>query len=196
MISTGRPTTSTRSFDFRAPPQSSNREQPTVPCGDDVVCPRVANAVLGDEPAALRDLARVREVTASYPTADNGTALRIAARALEGEIALRCGEPEEAILHFREAARLEDELTCNEPPTWYYPMRHSLGVALPAANRPVEAERISREDLKRFPGDGGSLFGLLQSLERQGRTTEARKVRTEFTRAWAGTDIVLPASRL
>ncbi|MBC7896301.1 MAG: hypothetical protein H7066_12875 [Cytophagaceae bacterium] len=155
----------------------------------------VAHAALGEEAAARRDLARVREAAAAYTAGDNGTALRIAVQALEGEIALRCGEAEAAIPHFREAARLEDGLTYNEPPTWYYPIRHSLGVALLAAKRPVEAERIYREDLKRFPGNGWSLLGLTQSLERQGREAEARKVRAEFKRAWKDADVILPASR-
>lgn len=156
----------------------------------------VAHAALGDEAAASRDLARLRAVTASYATNDLGTALRIAVKALEGEIALRCGEAAEAIAHFREAVRLEDGMTYNEPPTWYYPMRQSLGVALLAANRPGEAERAYREDLKRFPANGWSLFGLAQSLERQGRGSEARAVKAEFARAWAGADILLTASRL
>jgi Flp pilus assembly protein TadD len=138
----------------------------------------------------------VREAAAAYTAGgDNGTALRIAVRALEGEIALRCGDPGEAVTHFRDAATLEDGLTYNEPPTWYYPIRHSLGAALLAARRPAEAERAYREDLKRFPANGWSLFGLAQSLERQGREVEARKVRAEFKRAWKGADVILTTSR-
>ena len=155
----------------------------------------VAHAALGDEKVARRDLERLRGVAASYTTGDLATALQIAIRALEGEIALRRKRPEEAVERFREAAQLEDGLTYNEPPTWYYPIRHSLGLALLAAGKPREAERVYREDLERFPRNGWSLFGLAQSLERQGKTDEARRVRAEFAEAWKGADVRLTGSR-
>ena len=155
----------------------------------------VAHAALGDEKAARRDLERLRGVAASYTAGDLATALQIAMRALEGEIALRGKRPQEAVERFREAARLEDGLTYNEPPTWYYPIRHSLGLALLAAGKPLEAERVYREDLERFPRNGWSLFGLAQSLERQGKADEARRVRAEFAEAWKGADVQLTGSR-
>lgn len=156
----------------------------------------VAHAALGDGAAAARALQRVREVAVSYPTNDNGTALKIAVHALQGEIALRGKRAEEAVGHFREAARLEDGLTYNEPPTWYYPMRHSLGLALLAANQSKEAERVYREDLERFPRNGWSLYGLAQALERQGNATEARRVRAEFEAVWKQADVKLTGSRM
>ena len=156
----------------------------------------VALAATARAPEARRALARLRTIAAAYPSNDNGTALRIAVRALEGEIALRCGTAADAVRHFRAAAALEDGLTYNEPPTWYYPIRHSLGAALLAAGQPVEAERVYREDLQRFPENGWSLFGLAQALERQGRTNDAKQVKDAFARAWTRSDIRLTASRL
>jgi tetratricopeptide (TPR) repeat protein len=155
----------------------------------------VAHAALGDEKAAWRDHERLRGVAASYTAGDLATALQIAMLALDGEIALRGKRPQEAIERFSEAARLEDGLTYNEPPTWYYPIRHSLGLALLAAGKPREAERVYREDLERFPRNGWSLFGLAQSLDRQGKADEARRVRAEFAEAWRGADVQLTASR-
>ena len=155
----------------------------------------VAHAALGDEKSARRDLERLRGIAASYTAGDNATALQIAIRALDGEIALRGKRPQEAVERFREAARLEDGLTYNEPPTWYYPIRHSLGLALLGAGKPEEAERAYREDLERFPRNGWSLFGLAQSLERQGKADEARRVRAEFAEAWKGADVQLSGSR-
>jgi tetratricopeptide (TPR) repeat protein len=156
----------------------------------------VANAALGDGAAAGRDLRRLRQIAAAFPTNDNGTALKIAVHALQGEIALRGKRAQEAVGHFREAARLEDGLTYTEPPTWYYPIRHSLGLALLAANQGKEAERVYREDLERFPRNGWSLLGLAQALERQGNSTEALRVRTEFEAAWKKADVKLTGSRM
>ena len=156
----------------------------------------VAHAALGDAVAAARALQRLRDVAASYPATDNGTALNIAVHALQGEIALRGKRPQDAVAHFRDAVRLEDGLTYNEPPTWYYPIRHSLGVALLAANQAKEAERVYREDLERFPRNGWSLFGLAQALERQGNASDARRVRAEFESVWQEADVRLTGSRM
>lgn len=155
----------------------------------------VAHAALGDAAAAQRALSRLREITSSYAVNDNGTALKIAVLALQGEIALRGNRAADAVEYFRQAAKLEDGLTYNEPPTWYYPIRHSLGAAALAANRPQDAERAYREDLERFPLNGWSLFGLAQSLDRQGRGEEARRVRAELERAWQHADVRLAGSR-
>ena len=123
------------------------------------------------------------------------TNLQIATHALLGEIAARRGGLEESIAHFREAMKIEDDQLYTEPPDWYYPIRHSLAAVLLRAGRAVEAERLYREDLKRFPENGWSLFGLAQALRAQGKTSEAADVDTRFAHAWAGADVTLTASR-
>jgi tetratricopeptide (TPR) repeat protein len=155
----------------------------------------VAHAATGDARSARNDLTRLLAIASAYPRNGNGTALQIAVRALQGEIALRSGSAAEAVGHFSEAAMLEDQLSYNEPPTWYYPIRQSLGAALLAANDAKGAERAYREDLARFPKNGWSLFGLAQALERQGKTVEAKRVRAAFASAWQHADVKLTSSR-
>jgi len=99
------------------------------------------------------------------------------------------------VKYFRQAVEIEDALLYEEPPLWYYPIRHSLGRALLEAGRPAEAERAYREDLDRFPHNGWSLFGLMKSLETQGRKSEAAQVRARFREAWKHADVELMASR-
>src|SRR5438093_266320 len=123
------------------------------------------------------------------------TNLQIATHALLGEIAARQGALEEGIAHFREAMKIEDDQLYTEPPDWYYPIRHSLAAILLRAGQPVEAERLYREDLKRFPESGWSLFGLAQALRAQGKSAAAADVDARFARAWAGADVTLTASR-
>lgn len=123
------------------------------------------------------------------------TNLQIATHALLGEIAARRGALEEGIAHFREAMKIEDEQLYTEPPDWYYPIRHSLAAVMLQAGGAVEAERLYREDLKRFPESGWSLFGLAQALRAQGKTAEAADLDARFARAWAGADVTLTASR-
>ena len=123
------------------------------------------------------------------------TNLQIATHALLGEIAARRGALEEGIAHFRDAMTIEDDQLYTEPPDWYYPIRLSLAAVLLQAGGAVEAERLYREDLKRFPDVGWSLFGLAQALRAQGKRAEAADVDARFARAWAGADVTLTASR-
>lgn len=137
----------------------------------------------------------VSRIAAAFPTGDNKTALLIAERALAGEIDLRRGALSSAIRSFQSAVHLEDGMLYAEPPTWYYPMRHSLGKALLLAGRYQEAEAVYRRDLERFPENGWSLFGLSQALKGRGKTREAQQVLERFKRAWAKADVKLTASR-
>src|SRR2546430_7667004 len=82
-----------------------------------------------------------------------------------------------------------------ERPDGYPRTRHSLAAVLLRAGQPVEAEQLYREDLKRFPESGWSLFGLAQALRAQGKSAAAADVDARFTRAWGGADVTLTASR-
>jgi hypothetical protein len=90
----------------------------------------------------------------------------------------------------------QDLLVYDEPPTWYYPVRETLGAALLASGRAPEAERVFRDDLAINPGNGRSLFGLWKALAAQGRTADAAKARAAFRRAWANADVLLRLDRL
>jgi tetratricopeptide (TPR) repeat protein len=103
---------------------------------------------------------------------------------------------DEATRAFKEAAvRQQDELQYEEPPPWYYPVRQSLGAVLLQAGRAEEAEAVYREDLKRNPENGWSLYGLLRSLQAQKKKEEAAEAEQRFRKAWARADVKLTASR-
>ena len=93
------------------------------------------------------------------------------------------------------AATIEDAGLYFEPPKWYYPIRHSLGAALLKAGQNREAEQVYREDLRRFPDNGWSLFGLSQALRAQGKTKEAAAADASFKKAWVDADVKLTVSR-
>jgi hypothetical protein len=82
-----------------------------------------------------------------------------------------------------------------EPPAWFYPVRHNLGAALLEADQPAEAEAVYREDLRQYPNNGWSLFGLAESLRAQDKTAEATEVEQQFRLAWQYADVTLTASR-
>lgn len=118
--------------------------------------------------------------------------LKIASEVLAGELAAKQGNYPEAIAHLETAVNLEDQLKYDEPETWYYPVRQSLGAILLQANRAAEAETVYREDLKHHPENGWSLFGLAQSLRAQGKIEAAAAVQKRFEKAWQSADITLP----
>jgi tetratricopeptide (TPR) repeat protein len=115
---------------------------------------------------------------------------------LEGELAYRKGNLDEAAAKLREAAKKEDFLKYDEPPDWTVPSRHALGAVLLEAKRPADAEAAYREDLVRYPENGWSLYGLANALDAQGKTAEAKTVRARFEKAWERADVKLPASCL
>jgi hypothetical protein len=120
--------------------------------------------------AAESDLARVQAARDDKAAASqrlefntSGQVLGIAAEVLAGHIAQAKGDLPLAIDQLRKAARREDELVYGEPPEWSVPVRQELGRVLAAAGRYADAERVFREDLKRFPRNTWSLEGLQQA---------------------------------
>lgn len=124
-----------------------------------------------------------------------GGLLSIAEEILTGEIAARQGDYSGAIGHLERAVRLEDGLLYNEPPDWYFPVRHVLGALLLEAGLPAQAEVVYWEDLRRNPENGFSLFGLNQSLEAQGKAEAAAVINDRLRQAWKDADVELTTSR-
>jgi len=151
---------------------------------------------------AVKEQASVTTIAAAMPPdrilGDNTPAvglLNLAANTLAGEITAKRSQTDEAIRFLEEAVRIQDGLPYTEPPPWYYPVRQSLGAILLAAGRAKEAEMVYREDLKRNPENGWSLYGLRQSLRAQKKISEVLAVNKRFHKAWARADIKLTASR-
>jgi len=124
-----------------------------------------------------------------------GTLLTIAGELLHGEILARQSDFHNAIAHIERAIRLEDTLRYNEPPSWYFPVRHVLGAMLLEAGFPAEAESVYWDDLKRYPHNGFSLFGLVQALETQDKVEMAAIAKARFDQAWSAADVTLRSSR-
>jgi predicted Zn-dependent protease len=70
-----------------------------------------------------------------------------------------------------------------------------LGAILLKANHPIEAEQVYRQELKSYPNNGWSLYGLAQSLQAQGKSEEAKVVQTQFKEAWKYADVAIQTSR-
>lgn len=117
--------------------------------------------------------------------------LKIAEHVLEARIAAAKGERKAAVNFWREAVAAQDQLNYDEPPGWYYPVRESLGAALLLKGDAAEAEQVFRKDLEENPKNGRSLFGLAESLKKQGKLQEAKQAQAEFDAAWKNADTKL-----
>jgi tetratricopeptide (TPR) repeat protein len=149
---------------------------------------------LGDadkEWQAFRDLQKMVPEGAMYGPRNSARAvLGIAEKMLVAQITLAAdpGRAKMAIDYLREATAGEDALNYHEPSDWYLHVRESLGGALLRSGNAAEAEKVFRADLERNRRNGRSLFGLMKSLEAQGKAYEAQMVRQQFEAAWRNAD--------
>jgi hypothetical protein len=115
----------------------------------------------------------------------------VLAMASETLAARLAASPAEAVPHWQRAVEMQDALTYDEPPAWYYPLRESWGAAVLRAGKAADAEKVFREGVKRSPRNGRMLFGLLESLKAQQKTEDAGWVQREFDAVWAKADVKL-----
>ncbi|MBI5915341.1 MAG: tetratricopeptide repeat protein [Bacteroidetes bacterium] len=146
----------------------------------------------GDFEASRRELAEVERL--EKDTSITGLTIwgfnkltdvtRIARHVLGGDIARRQGKFDASADLLRQAVAFEDQLQYQEPPDWFFSVRHLLGHVLFRAGKFAEAEAIYRQDLKKWKENGWALMGLYQCLKQQRKTDEARAVKARFDKAW------------
>jgi tetratricopeptide (TPR) repeat protein len=160
-----------------------------------------AHLRLGHPDSALSYAALVDSLARSVPdsiTFRGHTAARllgITGRLLRGEMQRQDAQQATAISSFERAVAIEDSLIYDEPEPLNFTARDWLGAALLEAQRPADAERVYREALADHPNNGWALFGLAQSLDAQGKATEASATSAQFDRAWSRADTWLRSSR-
>jgi tetratricopeptide (TPR) repeat protein len=140
------------------------------------------------EQAQFEKFRKTLDRSIPWSTNKTGDVMDLASVVLEARIQT---SPALAIPMWKRAVAIQDQLAYDEPPTWYYPVRESLGAALLLAGDAPSAETVFREGLRRSPNNGRMLFGLLESLKAQGKTDQAGWVEQEFNTAWNGADIQL-----
>jgi hypothetical protein len=100
---------------------------------------------------------------------------------LKGQLATSATD---AVPHLEAAVAAQDAFHYDEPAPIPWSVRETLGAVLLKAGKNADAEKVFRADLERNPRSGRSLYGLLKSLEGQGRTAEAAIVKREADTAW------------
>lgn len=151
---------------------------------------------------ARRELAEVNRAARSGSMQDKyvgfapvPAVLGVAADVLEATIASAGGEHDLAVTRLDRAVRIQDGFRYNEPPDWYFPVRHYLGAALLDAGRAAEAETVYWQDLERNPDNGYAWLGLQQALAAQGKAEQAAWAAARLAHAWRDADVKLSSSR-
>ncbi|MEH1834267.1 MAG: hypothetical protein V7L29_19880 [Nostoc sp.] len=148
---------------------------------------KAATGKLEDAASESRALLVAKQVIPTEATIGFSLASRIldiASKVLDAKIAKEKHNYESAIKLLEKAVVAEDALDYLEPPDWYFPTRESLGSVLLAKGDYGEAEKVFRADLKKYPHNGRSLFGLQATLQAQGKNQVAQVVKAELETAW------------
>lgn len=120
--------------------------------------------------------------------------VQIAEKVLAGEIAAKRGQFDTSVSLLKKAVQTEDNLNYNEPPDWFFSVRHHLGAVLLKAGKYKEAEKVYREDLQIWKKNGWALIGLYNALVLQKKDVQAQSVKSDFDKAWQYADVQLVSS--
>ncbi|NVJ99387.1 MAG: hypothetical protein HWE25_14630 [Alphaproteobacteria bacterium] len=123
------------------------------------------------EKAAIDALMADEKITgAGIPAA---SILKLASLTIEGKLAMKAGQFDNAVSHFTEAVKVQDSMGYTEPPFWYYAAEQSLGAALFEAGRYDAAADAFMASLVRHPNSAWSLYGLMRVQEAMGQAGDA-----------------------
>ncbi len=120
----------------------------------------------------------------------------IASKTLEGEIYGKEKNYPKAISLLKEAVAKEDALNYDEPPDWFFSVRHHLGAVLIDSGKFQEAAKVYQEDLKTYRDNGWALKGLMNAYEKLGDKKNYNLTKIRFETAWKYADIKINTSRI
>ncbi|HYE18111.1 MAG TPA: hypothetical protein VEA69_06690 [Tepidisphaeraceae bacterium] len=120
-----------------------------------------------------------------------GQMIQIARHVLAGKLAAARNDTAAAKAEYEKAIALQDVMNYEEPPSWPWPVRETLGAHLLKTGDPAAAEAVFREDLKRTLNNPRSMLGLSESLKARGKHVDAETERKKFDAAWRDADMKL-----
>ena len=115
---------------------------------------------------------------------------------MEGEIAAKNLNYDTAIQKLTRAVEIEDSLNYNEPPDWFFSVRHNLATVLIEAGSLEDAIEVLQQDLKNFPENGWALSGLTRPYHDTEQELLWNEYKERFFRAWEHADVALKHSKV
>ncbi len=120
----------------------------------------------------------------------------IASKTLDGEIHAKEKDDATAIALLSAAIEQEDALNYNEPPDWFFSVRHHLGAVLVESGKFRDALKVYEQDLQLYPENGWALRGMMNAFEKLGDRKNYDKTKARFERAWKYADVNINHSRI
>jgi tetratricopeptide (TPR) repeat protein len=85
-------------------------------------------------------------------------------------------------------------LNYNEPPDWFFSVRHHLGAIQLDAGQYQDAIKTYKQDLENLPKNGWALKGLSAAYSKLGDLSSQNETENRFNNAWMTSDIELNSS--
>lgn len=156
----------------------------------------------GDTKAAKNELQALEKIAAKETLKDITIwdintvyeLVQIAHKVLKAEVLSQESKYSESISLLKEAVALEDGLNYNEPPDWFFSVRHYLGAVQLEAGHYQDAIETYKQDLDRLPKNGWALKGLGLAYSKLGDLTHQKETENHFKEAWMTADIELTSS--
>jgi tetratricopeptide (TPR) repeat protein len=120
--------------------------------------------------------------------------VQIGEKVLRSEILAKEKKYPQSIALLKEAIEIEDNLNYNEPPDWFFSVRHNLGAVQLKAGNYEDAIVTYQNDLQRLPKNGWALKGLSIAYTNLRDLTKIKEMEERFVQAWATADVELKSS--
>lgn len=120
----------------------------------------------------------------------------IAKDVLNAEILASEENYDEAISLLKKAIKAEDNLNYNEPPDWFFSVRHNLGSVQIEAQKYEDAIQTFEDDLKIYPKNGWALHGLQLAYSNLDDKEAITEIGNQLTDIWATADVDISNARI
>ncbi len=117
--------------------------------------------------------------------------VQIASKILEAEVWATNGDLDISITLLEQAVLIEDALNYNEPPDWFFSVRHHLGVIQNKAGLFEQAIKTFNDDLKNFPKNGWAHHGLKIAYQGLKNSEKVAEMDLLLKQSWVDADIDL-----
>lgn len=120
--------------------------------------------------------------------------VQIACKVLKAGILSKENNLTQSISLLQEAIEIEDALNYNEPPDWFFSVRHHLGAIQLDAGHYQDAINTYQQDLINLPKNGWALKGLSLAYSKSDDFSGQNETENRFIEAWLTSDIELKSS--
>ncbi|TFG77626.1 MAG: hypothetical protein E4H26_03230, partial [Flavobacteriales bacterium] len=122
--------------------------------------------------------------------------VQIAEKTLRATLLAKEKDFTQSMALLKEAIAIEDDLNYNEPPDWFFSVRHYLGAVQLDAGLNKEAVNTYLKDLENLPKNGWALHGLTAAYAGLKDDVDRKAAEEKFKAAWATADVELTGSKI